>query len=284
MRENFWAKMKSPYRFLYQKSLKLRYFSRSKNSIHYLDPQGINWLISRGSTLDQTMKKRNGIYDPAISLLISKSDLSSAAVDVGSNAGYWTLPLATKFAQVLSFEAEPSMRQKLLCNIGLNNDLKTKIYVVDKAASDSAGEIDFFVRSSIDGEALLNKGLSSMVVSDGAEEKIRVSSTTVSYECQQLDCRVGLLKIDVEGAEFLVLKGSESVLLRDYPMVYWEATISLDLKHGRSNVKDCFEYLTSLGYEHSIFDDYSGWKRIDGYDDFALRACDSDVLSEFRNV
>jgi hypothetical protein len=121
-----------------------------------------------------------------------------------------------------------------------------------------------------------------MVVSEGADERIRVGTTTVSEECQKLDYRVGLLKIDVEGAEFLVLRGSESVLLRDAPMIYWEATISLDIKHGRSNVKDCFEYLSSFGYEHSIFDDQLGWKRIQGYEEFVLLASDSDVLSEFR--
>jgi hypothetical protein len=111
MAANLLEKIKPLYRFIYRKSLKLRYFSRSKSSFHYVDPQGINWLISRGSTLDQTMKKRNGIYDPAINLLISKCDLTCVAVDVGSNAGYWTLPLASKFAKVISFEAEPSMRE-----------------------------------------------------------------------------------------------------------------------------------------------------------------------------
>ena len=281
MRENVFAKIKSFYRFFYQKSLKLRYFSRSKTSFHYLDPQGINWLISSGSTLDQTIKRQNGIYDPAISLLISKCDLSRAAVDVGSNAGYWTLPLASKFAKVISFEAEPSMREKLLKNIDLNKELEAKIFVVEKAASDSVGEIDFFVRSSIDGDALLNRGLSSLAVSDGAEEKIRVTSTTVSEECQKLDCRVGLLKIDVEGAEFLVLRGSENILLRDSPLVYWEATLSLDAKYGRNNVKECFEFLASLGYEHSTPDGNSGWQRIDTYEDFVRLGLDSDVLSEF---
>jgi FkbM family methyltransferase len=284
MAANLLEKIKPLYRLVYRKSLKLRYFARSKSSFHYLDPQGINWLISRGSTLDQTMKKRNGMYDPAINMLISKCDLSFVAVDVGSNAGYWTLPLASKFAKVVSFEAEPSMREKLLSNIDLNNDLKTKICVVDKAASDSIGELDFFVRSSIDGDALLNRGLSSLAVSDGADERIRVASTTVSAECQNLDRRVGLLKIDVEGAEFLVLRGSENILRRDCPLVYWEATLSLDAKYGRSNVKDCFEFLTSLGYEHSTLDDYSGWKRINGYEDFVCLGRDLDVLSEFKKI
>ena len=80
----------------------------------------------------------------------------------------------------------------------------------------------------------------------------------------------------------MVLRGSEGILRRDCPLVYWEATLSLDAKYGRCNVKDCFEFLTSLGYEHSIFDNHSGWKRIDGYEDFSLLASDSDVLSEFR--
>lgn len=277
-------KIKRVYRFFYLRSLRLRYKSRLKTSFEFEDPAGIRWLISRGSTLDQTLKRRNGIYDPAITLLISRCDLSRAAVDVGANAGYWSLPLATKFANVICFEPEPSIRRKFLLNVGLNKNLEKKISVVDKAASDAPGETDFFVRSSIDGEALLNRGLSSMVVSDGADQKIRVLSTTVSDECDYLNCRVGLLKIDVEGAEILVLKGAERILLRDSPLVYWEATISLDLKHGRQNVSECFDYLSSLGYEHSVLEGDSSWRPINGYDEFAMIGSDCDVLSEMPNT
>jgi FkbM family methyltransferase len=280
----FLDKLKRMYRFVYKRSLRLRYKSRSKASYEFEDPDGIKWLISKGSTLDHTLQKRNGTYDPAINLLISKCDLSRVAVDVGANAGYWSLPLAHRFARVVSFEPEPSMRSKFLMNVGLNKHLERKIYVVDKAASDSRGETEFFVRSSIDGEALLNRGLSSMVVSDGAHQKIQVKTTTVSDECDFLNCRVGLLKIDVEGAESVVLKGAEKILLRDSPLVYWEAAISLDLKHGRENVSECFDFLSSLGYEHYVLEGDSYWRRIDGYGEFAMIGCDLDILSEMRNT
>jgi FkbM family methyltransferase len=62
-----------------------------------------------------------------------------------------------------------------------------------------------------------------------------------------LDCKVGLLKIDVEGAELMVLQGGRRILERDRPDIlleYWpENTAQLGY-----DVSQIDEFLRGVGY------------------------------------
>jgi FkbM family methyltransferase len=61
--------------------------------------------------------------------------------------------------------------------------------------------------------------------------------------------KVTLLKIDVEGAEFAVLKGAERILRQHAPLLVFEC----ENRHlAPGHVQDVFSYLEGLGYEGSF--------------------------------
>jgi FkbM family methyltransferase len=55
-----------------------------------------------------------------------------------------------------------------------------------------------------------------------AHSKIDVPTTTIDTYCSTLDLRPNFLKVDVEGAEALVIQGADSVLKRCHPIVLVE--------------------------------------------------------------
>jgi hypothetical protein len=58
--------------------------------------------------------------------------------------------------------------------------------------------------------------------------------------------QIGLLKIDVEGAELAVFKGAERILKQQSPLLIFECE-NRHLESG--SVTDVFHYLQSLGYD-----------------------------------
>ena len=61
--------------------------------------------------------------------------------------------------------------------------------------------------------------------------------------------KIGLLKIDVEGAELGVFKGAERILRRHAPLLVFECE-NRHLAPGR--VRDVFSWLEAIGYEGSF--------------------------------
>jgi len=127
--------------------------------------------------------------------------------DVGANVGYYTLLMAAQARKgmVHSFEPIP-FNYHLLCSSVLLNGFEN---VVPNccALGNREGECEFAVAK--------DSGLSSFV--DTGRNPVtatrRVRVTTLDRYCaQQRVERVDFLKIDVEGAEGLVLEGSRHIL------------------------------------------------------------------------
>jgi FkbM family methyltransferase len=164
--------------------------------------------------------------------------------DIGANKGsfiYW-LSCWVRDGRVVAFEPQPELAGALanVCRaIGLSN-----VKVEAKAVYSHSGEQDFFVPTGHQpGASLHRKALESE------------SFTTLSVPLVALDDyfdekdKVALLKIDVEGAEFGVLKGAERILRQHAPLLVFEC----ENRHLASgNVQDVFSRLRTLGYEGSF--------------------------------
>jgi FkbM family methyltransferase len=130
------------------------------------------------------------------------------AVDVGANIGYMTSLLARRVGAggtVWSFEAHPALYEELVHNVGEWRRLsETDFRPTHVAISDRRGQLAIHVPEAFDE----NRGLASVRAVDGA------NTAETRVECAPLDelvggARVGVLKIDVEGHELAVLRGSQ---------------------------------------------------------------------------
>ena len=160
--------------------------------------------------------------DLVMSLQIAKMiGDSTAYVDVGANAGYWTIPLAKIFPVAIAFEPDPLVRERLRRNASLNE--LGNLSVSELAVSDFSGNARFAVRRALDNSGALNDGLGSLVNFDSyLESTLEVPTVTLDAYLGGSNLSVGLIKIDVEGAENMVLSGARSVLYKHRPVVVSE--------------------------------------------------------------
>jgi FkbM family methyltransferase len=136
--------------------------------------------------------------------------------DVGAHHGWvsmWALPLIGQEGAVYSFEPSPANLSILEWHRKVNHF--SQWWVIPKAVSDEDVAQRSF--SLIDaGDSPMNSltsGVPGMPLMAGRDIST-ISTQTISLDtfCADVGVRPTLVKIDVEGAELLVLRGAESVL------------------------------------------------------------------------
>lgn len=138
-------------------------------------------------------------------------------VDAGANVGFYSLLAATKLAgsgRVISFEPDPRNLPMLHSNVKINH-LDTLVQIEPKALSDRECELDFW-------RAPENTWAGSLVELPGTDcTQFRVSATTLDrYITSASIGRVDVIKIDIEGAEPMALRGMRETLRTAKLLVY----------------------------------------------------------------
>ena len=127
-------------------------------------------------------------------------------IDVGANAGYFTLVWAAANASntVLAFEASPRNTELLHHNVRAN-DLTNRVDIRTVAVANEHGELRFLLGPED------QTGWGGLAVEDSAESLIAVRVETIDSMVEPVKT-VDFLKIDVEGADTWVLMGCERLL------------------------------------------------------------------------
>ena len=156
---------------------------------------------------------------PVWSNFVSSLESGDVVWDVGANYGIYSIP-AAKFLRdddVYAFEPNPNVRTVLQRNCQINGE---EIDVFDLALSDDEGEVEMNMRKDEDGTSVLD--------GDGSDDYESYEKTiTVQQERGETLVRNSVVpqpdvvKIDVEGAEGLVLGGLGDVL-DDVKLLYLE--------------------------------------------------------------
>jgi FkbM family methyltransferase len=150
--------------------------------------------------------------------------------DVGSHIGFHTLGFSTFVGangRVIGFEPNPSNRARLQQNIDRNPDLATRIEILPYSLSDQNGNCLFALSHDID------SGASSMSFLAGTDPAIDATTSArwdrVVVPVRTADALIqdglpppDVIKIDVEGAELLVLRGAAETIKRGRPTVIVE--------------------------------------------------------------
>jgi FkbM family methyltransferase len=133
-------------------------------------------------------------------------------VDIGAHIGRYTIIASKRVAtngKVVAIEASPSNFEMLNRNIKLNQ--LTNTISLNHAVYSKETKIKLYLPGEESGNTIYNT-----IISDRAhnEEKfVEVNANTLDYLLQSKGIKqVNWIKIDVEGAEFEVLKGASNVL------------------------------------------------------------------------
>ena len=152
-----------------------------------------------------------GVHEPAATLwVLSFLQPGDAFVDVGANIGYFSLLAAHRVGvsgAVVAFEPVDHLRERLEKHLTANN--LGGVVVRSEAVSNTAGTVDFYETSWS-----LNEGLGSLLPPHPGAKKRVVPTVTLDTVAPHVPGRT-LVKVDVEGAEALVLEGARPWLASD---------------------------------------------------------------------
>lgn len=166
------------------------------------------WLYDHGYQIYKTLLEAPGI-DHLQPLVLN----DVWVIDVGANVGFF----AERFAKwvsgsgrVIAVEAEPENMARLTAGLA-KAGLLEKVDLVEAAAVDKEGEV-------------------RLTLSPGNPADHRVGETGIKVRGATLDGiwaahgspRVGLVKMDIQGAEWSALQGAKELLDRDRPALFVE--------------------------------------------------------------
>ena len=167
-------------------------------------------------------------------------------VDAGAHVGHWAIRASRLYTKVIAFEPEPEANLVLRRNISRNR--LNNISVFQLALSDHSGQ-----------GLLYDYGVSAMhTIRPFYPPDMRVTGTR-TVPVRKLDdfisrfIRPMVLKIDVEGSELDVLKGSSLTLSRFRPGVVVEVHYK-DQSHHENEMKPIIQELRKYDYIVRIFD------------------------------
>ncbi len=158
--------------------------------------------------------------------------------DIGGYRGFFSGVMAMQQASaVFVFEPLPDNQEQIKKLIELNSYLPIKLF--NLALADRSGEEIFRIMPS---SSMGKLGRSKFDSGNEVLQSIPVSLETLdnllsSGQIQPAD----IMKIDVEGAEAMVLHGARSLLALKHPMLFIES-------HSRDLTRECTNFLTNLGY------------------------------------
>lgn len=185
-----------------------------------------------------------GIYEKnQVSAWQSFVRADSVVIDIGANIGYYSLvasPIAVN-GTVYAFEAASKTFQLLVQNINSNG--VSNVYPVFIAIYNESSEMELF----ISGESNIGMtGLRKVGNKDVTIEKVQ----TISLDewIKTTGSKVDLIKIDIEGAELLALKGMEDILNHFRPVLFIEISSLLGL-YGNTSF-ELYEFMGRMKYKY----------------------------------
>lgn len=160
-------------------------------------------------------------------------------IDMGANIGFMSLCFSRLCKTVYAIEPIPAIYSSLKKNIEANN--LSNVFMYQYAISNFDGEIEFSNSPKIHGNTYIQDSYQFKKIND----KIRVKTITVDSFISENNIKSPLvLKIDVEGAEYDVLLGSEKTIDTLRPIIIL-ATHDCHVE----GVKDrCIKFLEARGY------------------------------------
>jgi FkbM family methyltransferase len=193
-----------------------------------------------------------GVWEPqSIQAVADHLSPNATFIDVGAHIGYYSLKAATIIGpngHILSIEPNPQTLPKLRGNIEASQADAVSVWPVACAQSEST--LQFFAApESNTGESSLSKDNASQEGAAAVSYSVQARPLDAIVKEAKLD-RIDVIKIDVEGAEFEVLKGAATILDSYRPVLVMELMPN-QLKSMGTSMDEVNRYLVSHGYSLS---------------------------------
>lgn len=189
-------------------------------------------------------------YEPElIEIIKDYVDPEKDVLDIGANIGLFTVlfsKIISKKNKILSIEPTPHALKFLYNNI-IRNDCKDSVIIFEGVAANTSGICQLKTITGMEEYSSLGN-IVHPAVKDIIPKTINVKSDTIDNLVRNFNLNPGFIKIDVEGAEYSVLKGSINTLETHKPIIVSELS-ELLLSSFEGNSKEILDFLKNIGYE-----------------------------------
>lgn len=188
-----------------------------------------------------------GIYEKdnvrVINALIKEN---TTVFDIGANIGLMALPMLSRFENVNVVSVEPSPNSfPFLTKTHQNSSFKNRWILINKAASNEKGKINFQLANPNNAayESILNTSRVNFV------DSVEVECTTIDNIWEELGKpEVSFIKIDIEGADLLGLRGAITCITNCRPKILMEWN-KINISAFDLSNKDLIDFVESLNYK-----------------------------------
>ena len=165
------------------------------------------------------------------------SNKNGVAIDIGANIGNHSLFFANKFKQVIAFEPVPSNCWIVKSNAYLNKI--DNLILVEKGLSNKNTQmaVDTSNRENT------NNGVSEIIKDSNNQIVVDVVIGDEEIEKLNLNKKIEIIKIDVEGHEPFVVEGLKKTIEKNKPLIFWEAFSGNEANKTKV-------YLEQMGYKY----------------------------------
>jgi FkbM family methyltransferase len=193
-----------------------------------------------------------GVWEPVISkYLFDRLGDGDIFIDIGANVGYHTLLASSRVGangKVFAIEAASSTYAKLQQNLSQNKAGNVTTFHV--AVSDIAGQVPVWASHKGD-----SPGTTTLSHVAEKRETLTLVETVEAKPLQQIIdvdtiCKARFIKIDVEGAEWAVVKSLAGLMKEISPRT--EFIVEVDdalVRHSGGTVKAFLNYFAAAGFE-----------------------------------
>ncbi len=211
------------------------------DGIIYLDPSDM--AVSGALALGKFEPFETGVFRSLV-----KPGMN--VVDIGAHIGYYSLIAAKQVGpagKVFSFEPEPKNFNLLSKNARANGS--KNIMTLNTALSDTSGTRELYLEK-------YNKGHHSFAKNPHSKEVITVKTETLDEALKQFgSAKIDVLKIDVEGAEPVVLRGMKETIRQSPNMIIFTEVYPRSMAKMGESAEAYLSELASLGFSLSVIDE-----------------------------
>lgn len=228
--------------------------------IHVAEFGGTFQLDARSHLFQRVVLE--GQYEPEIAALCTQLvDPARDALDVGANAGFFSVLLAKHLDErrVLAIEPSETMVVRLQANL-VRNDVASHVVIYEGAASNQKGTIELTGIEGKDEYGTIGTLAHPAVRSETARQVRTVNTRTLDSLITEHNLNPGFIKVDVEGAEHLVFAGARNTLATHRPVVLTEINDRL-LRLNGSSARDLVHTFQAAQYR--VLNPYQGLSPVD---------------------
>lgn len=197
---------------------------------------------SNDKFIGQHIKVKGSWCDHEVSFIVQLLRQGDVVVEVGSNIGAHTLPIAKAVGpsgRVHAYEPQRIVFYQLAAMVALNN--LSNVFCHHQAAGEAIGSalippVDYDKPGNFGSVSLLDGWGGDVQPSDAEPERVDV----VTVDSLALD-KVRLIKVDAEGMDLSVLKGALDTINRTRPAIYTEVNFD-------GSEKAIFTFINGLNY------------------------------------